>query len=171
METARGASSAVSAARVVHTLSPMGQKEAKVYGVPEERAGFFIRLDDAKANFTAPTKRTVWFERSGVTLPNGEDTVGVLEHVRLTKAERVGVAGPELESAIVAEVRRLEEAGGVVSATAFAEAHGGLDGPFGLPRERLRLAVEDMVERGLLQKVRVRVEGGRRPLDCLRTCV
>jgi hypothetical protein len=88
MDTARGASSNVSAARVVHTLNTMTEKEAKEYGIPETQASFYVRMDDAKANFSAPTKGTVWFKRSGVLMPSGKDEIGVLKHVTLGKLEK-----------------------------------------------------------------------------------
>jgi len=89
MDTARGASSNVSAARVVHTLNTMTEKEAKEYGIPQDQASFYVRMDDAKANFIAPTRGTVWFKRAGIKLAGGTDDIGVLRHVELGKIEKV----------------------------------------------------------------------------------
>lgn len=83
MDTARGASSVVSAARVAYTLNGMGSKDAAKYGLGEEK-GWYLRVDDAKANLTAPADKADWFKRVSVKLPNG-DWVGVLEYCDLSE--------------------------------------------------------------------------------------
>lgn len=82
-DTARGASSVVNAARVAHTLNGMGSKEAALYGLGEEK-GWYLRIDDAKANLTPPAGKAEWFKRVSVKLPNG-DFVGVLEYTNIQK--------------------------------------------------------------------------------------
>lgn len=80
-DSARGASSLISAARIAHTLANMSEDEAKKYSnVGDHR--LYVRLDNAKGNMSAPTEKTVWFRKLGVDLPNG-DRVGVLEKVEL----------------------------------------------------------------------------------------
>jgi hypothetical protein len=82
-DTARGASSVVNAARVAHTLNGMGSKEAALYGLGEEK-GWYLRVDDAKANLTPPADKAEWFKRHSIKLDNG-DYVGVLEYTNIQK--------------------------------------------------------------------------------------
>jgi hypothetical protein len=93
-DSARGASSLISAARIAHTLMTMSGKDAERLGVPADESRLYVRLDDAKANFSAPTDRTVWFKREGVLLPNASsplaqdaDRVGVLLRADLSQHE------------------------------------------------------------------------------------
>ena len=59
----------------------MGAKEAVNYDLVEEK-NWYLRVDDAKANLTAPASKADWFKRVSVELPNG-DFVGVLEYVNI----------------------------------------------------------------------------------------
>jgi hypothetical protein len=78
-EHARGASSLLAASRIAHTVTQMSKAEGEDFGVDP---AFYIRLDDAKGNFSAPGSQITWFKRTGFSLPNGDD-VGVLEAVKL----------------------------------------------------------------------------------------
>lgn len=77
MNTARGASSLINAARIAHTLSPMEKSEAKSFGISPDRSAWFVRLESAKANLSAPAASANWFEKVSVDLFNG-DQVGAL---------------------------------------------------------------------------------------------
>ena len=83
-DTARGASSLMSAARIAHTLSVMDEKDAKRFGIPDDRRKWYVRFDDAKLNLAPPAESAIWYERHSVKLPNGE-SIGVLEHVDLAR--------------------------------------------------------------------------------------
>ena len=87
-ETARGASSLISAARVAHTIDQMSAIEAESFGISEEAAGWYMRIDDAKSNMAAPADRVQWFVRRSIRLANGDD-VGTIEPVNLSKAPAV----------------------------------------------------------------------------------
>lgn len=75
MDSARGASSLVSAARIAHTLCHMNEKDAKTRGLEGERK-WYVRLDDAKANLAPPQDKEVWFRKHGQEV--GGEKVGVL---------------------------------------------------------------------------------------------
>lgn len=83
MNTARGASSLLGIARVVQTLYGMSSKDAERYGIKDENRHLYVRLDDAKANLSLASAEAKWFERIGVTIPNG-DEVGVLSPITLS---------------------------------------------------------------------------------------
>lgn len=82
MHTARGASALINAARIAHTIDTMEEKEAQNFGIEAEKACWYMRLDNAKANLQAPAERADWFKKVGVTLFNG-DSVGTIERVAL----------------------------------------------------------------------------------------
>lgn len=77
MDSGRGASSLVGAARIVFTLYNMDESTAKEYGVPEDEKHLYVRLDDAKGNMSLISNQAKWYIRESVTLANGE-SVGVL---------------------------------------------------------------------------------------------
>lgn len=76
MDSARGASALAGAVRSARTLSGMTEDEAEGFGVAERRS-WYLRIDNAKANMTAPADQTNWLERHSIELPNG-DHVGVI---------------------------------------------------------------------------------------------
>ena len=82
MDDGRGASALLSAARVGRNLNGMTDKDRAAVGAP--LAPFwYVRLDSTKANLSAPTDDTRWFEKISVELING-DGVGTLKPVELS---------------------------------------------------------------------------------------
>lgn len=90
MDTLRGASSILGVARIVLTLFNMSKQRAQEFGVGEDERWRYTGLNIAKANMTAATNQTFWFEKKaqavGVSDTNlvGED-VGVLVPVKLAR--------------------------------------------------------------------------------------
>ncbi len=78
MDSARGASALVNAARVAHVLQTMGETDATRFGVGHVNRSWYMRLDNAKANLQPPANTAHWFRKVSVDLPNG-DAVGVIE--------------------------------------------------------------------------------------------
>lgn len=84
VDRARGASALASAARIAHTFYSMSPKEAKLYGILSDRADWYARLDNAKANLSPPGAPTEWYEKKSVDLwINNPETVGTLEKASL----------------------------------------------------------------------------------------
>ena len=86
MDSARGASSLAGVIRVAHTLYGMSKGDAERLAVPEDERRFYLRLDDAKSNLSAPGGSPIWLKRESVTIANG-DEIGVLAPVDLTDRE------------------------------------------------------------------------------------
>ena len=76
MDTARGASSVVSAARVVLTVSTMDEAAAERLGIGPDQRRHFFRLDGAKSNYAELTDAE-WFERRSYTVGAADDSVAV----------------------------------------------------------------------------------------------
>lgn len=77
MNSARGASALASACRIASTLTTMTTKEADIFGLKPSEAPWYIRIDNAKGNMSAPATAVNWVRKESVTLPNG-DSVGTL---------------------------------------------------------------------------------------------
>ena len=77
INTARGAGAFAGAVRSARTVTPMSDKEAEVFEIESNRRSWYVRVDDAKGNMSAPASDAVWLERCSVELANG-DYVGVL---------------------------------------------------------------------------------------------
>ena len=80
---ARGASAISGAVRSARTISIMSDKEADACSVPQSKKNWYIRIDDAKGNMSAPAEKAVWLERQSITIDNGDefepgDSVGVV---------------------------------------------------------------------------------------------
>lgn len=77
INTARGAGALAGAVRSARTITPMSDGEADALGILPARRAWYIRVDDAKGNMSAPSSEAAWFERHTVELAQG-DYVGVL---------------------------------------------------------------------------------------------
>jgi hypothetical protein len=84
-DAGRGSSGIRDAGRLIYTLLPMSEDEAKIFNIdPVDRAAY-VRLDAAKVNITARTGKATWFRLVGVPLGNGTaeypngDTIQVAE--------------------------------------------------------------------------------------------
>ena len=77
INTARGAGALAGAVRSARTITPMSDKEAEGFDILPARRSWYVRVDDAKGNMSAPSADAVWFERHSVELVQG-DYVGVL---------------------------------------------------------------------------------------------
>jgi hypothetical protein len=73
----RGASALQGAARIVLTLTRMTEEEAEALQIPKEQRASFIRIDNAKANYT-PLGEVAWYQLQGQTIPNGEQVAAAL---------------------------------------------------------------------------------------------
>ena len=77
INTARGAGALAGAVRSARTVTPMSEKEATSFDIDPARRGWYVRVDDAKGNMSAPATEANWYERESVELSNG-DYVGVM---------------------------------------------------------------------------------------------
>jgi len=90
MDMGRGAGSLNGVARMVVTLYTLDTTTAKKYGVTEDEARKYIRLDDGKANMSLVAAEPRFFRREGVTIGGlGGEEVGVLRPVKLSRAKSV----------------------------------------------------------------------------------
>jgi len=95
VDMARGASSLKDAARVAHTLFPMSDSEAKEYGLHKSEQLRYVRLDDAKTNFSLKTAKPKWLYKKSVVIANGEE---------------IGVLAPHLlEAAVISKEEKAEK--------------------------------------------------------------
>lgn len=100
----RGASALQGAARIVLTLTRMTDEEAQALGIPPEQKSSFIRIDNAKANYT-PLGEAAWYQLTGQTIPNGEQVAAALPW---TPPDRIAALTGEMKLEIL---RLMLEAG------------------------------------------------------------
>ena len=100
----RGASALQGAARIVLTLTRMTEEEAEALGIPKEERSSFIRVDNAKANYT-PLGEVAWYQLQGQTIPNGEQVAAALPW---TPPDRIAALTGEMKVEIL---RLMLEAG------------------------------------------------------------
>jgi hypothetical protein len=85
-DAGRGGGAQIGVVRRAFTLAKMSKEEADDIGVPPERRHWYVRLDDAKSNITAPSEKTTWLQFKSVAVGNGNaiypdgDSVGILKH-------------------------------------------------------------------------------------------
>jgi hypothetical protein len=76
-DSARGASAIVYAARISLTLHGASRDDCDLYGIDEDQRSHYVRLDDAKMNYSLMRDRPQWLKRESVQVYQG-DVVGVL---------------------------------------------------------------------------------------------
>jgi hypothetical protein len=78
-DSARGASAIIGGARIVLTLTTMSEEDAEAFGIPKGRQSRaqYVRLDDAKQNYTA-IGDAQWYTKALYNLDNGEVVVAAL---------------------------------------------------------------------------------------------
>src|SRR5262249_16483878 len=64
-DAGRGSSGIRDAGRLVYTLTPMSQEEAKIFNIPTEDRFAYVRLDSAKVNLTVRSGKADWFRIIG----------------------------------------------------------------------------------------------------------
>ncbi len=84
MDIARGASGIVYKVRIAFTLLNASQEDAEEFGMQDGERGSWVRLDDAKMQYTLASDKPMWFHKEGVKIPSG-DVVGVLRYSPLEK--------------------------------------------------------------------------------------
>ncbi|MCP5364940.1 MAG: AAA family ATPase [Hyphomicrobiales bacterium] len=72
IDSARGASALIDAARIGLTLTSMDSGSAKDFGINENERRTYSRLDDGKTNLTVAEKAK-WFKMASVNLGNGTE--------------------------------------------------------------------------------------------------
>jgi hypothetical protein len=84
-DSGRGSSGIRDAGRLVYTLVPMSEAEAKIFDIDLENRATYVRLDPAKVNIAARSGKAEWFHIIGQPIgnatteyPNG-DTIQVVE--------------------------------------------------------------------------------------------
>lgn len=87
MDIGRGASSIVNASRIAYTLLNPSDEDTETYGFSQEEKYKYIRLDDAKMNFSLATDKATWFKREGVKIRSG-DVVGVVKYEDIKRSNK-----------------------------------------------------------------------------------
>jgi hypothetical protein len=67
----RGAGAQKDAARLVYTLTPMSEDDARPFGIGPEERRLLVRVDSAKVNIAPPSATATWFRLVSVRLGNG----------------------------------------------------------------------------------------------------
>lgn len=86
MDNARGGGAQLGVVRRMFTLAKMDENTAKEFGISPSLKRWYVRLDDAKTNITAPAESAEWFKFKSLSIGNGEnigdegDSIGVLVH-------------------------------------------------------------------------------------------
>ena len=84
-DSGRGSTGIRDAGRLIYTLAPMSEDEAKTFGIDVDERHSYIRLDAAKVNIAARSGHATWFHLIGVPIGNATakypagDTVQVAE--------------------------------------------------------------------------------------------
>ena len=84
-DSGRGSSGIRDAGRLIYTLTPMSEDEAKMHDIAPEERWSYVRLDGAKVNIAARSTKPTWFRLIGVSIGNATpeypagDTIQVVE--------------------------------------------------------------------------------------------
>ena len=84
-DAGRGASGVRDAARLVHTLCPMDEKEAQKFDISEGTRRYYVRLDSAKTNTAPPSEKAEWFRLVSVPLGNATAEYPAGDHIQVAE--------------------------------------------------------------------------------------
>ncbi len=144
-EIIRGSTGLPDGVRWVATLQKLRKDRADAYGIHEDEAGRYLRLDVPKSNYTAPFPG-MWLRREagGVLVPAELEKSGRSEDVRKAQKEYV---------AIVGRIQKLLQDEGPLTRTQI-RPHCGLAGALGAGDKTVRSVIERGVREGDLVDVR-----------------
>ena len=119
-EAGRGGGAQIGVVRRAFTIAKMSKEEASDIGVQPEKRHWYVRLDDAKSNITAPAEKTTWFKFKSVSIGNGNaiypdgDSVGVLKHTTIDsiKSDNGNVINAEEDRILQCIIEYSEKEGG-----------------------------------------------------------
>lgn len=72
-DSGRGSSGIRDAGRLVYTLAPMSEEEARAFNIATQDRSAYVRLDPAKVNIAARAIGATWFKIEGQPIDNGTD--------------------------------------------------------------------------------------------------
>lgn len=149
----KGSSALVQAARYARVMRTVGKQEAGLFGIDPTQAWRFIRMDDAKANHSAPDGRGKYIELKTVSLDNGAG---------LREADRIGVPvlwappdtalTPQLRADILAQLEQGPGGGRRYASHHNTEADRSavalIEGRMGVPRPRAKEVLDGLLRDG-----------------------
>jgi hypothetical protein len=107
----RGAGAFKDAARLVYTLAPMSEDEAKQFGIGADERRRLIRMDGGKVNIAAPAADAKWFRLIGVPIGNSTDLYPTGDDVQTIEVWEPPDFWAEISTAIANEILDKIEAG------------------------------------------------------------
>jgi hypothetical protein len=107
----RGASAMKDAARLVYTLTPMTEDEARKFDIPEEERKLYVRMDSGKVNIAPPMGKAKWFKLVGVSLNNGTPQYPSGDEVQTIERWRPPVAWDDLDDSVLNRILTAIDAG------------------------------------------------------------
>lgn len=119
MDSVRGGSAIVGAARSVLTLTAMSPDEARELNITESERRFYVRLDNAKANLAPRPEVAEWYRLNGQWLANGTDEYPDGDNVQYVTPWTPPEAADGLSPAIATDILRQIDRG-------FADEDGNL---------------------------------------------
>jgi hypothetical protein len=78
----RGASGIKDAGRLVYTLTPMSEEEARQFSIEQADRRFYVRLDSAKVNILPPARAAAWFKLVSIPIGNSTADYPAGDHVQ-----------------------------------------------------------------------------------------
>ncbi|TQE93494.1 MAG: AAA family ATPase [Spiribacter salinus] len=141
-EAIRGASGLVDGARWVGLMTTLRADEAKRYGVDEEEARWYARLDIVKGNYGPPWEG-VWLRKldGGVLAPT---------EMKATKQRDQEIKADEQYGKVLKETKRLIRKHGPMTRRHIRNNYAGTAGVFGVGEKNAMAAIERAVEAGEL---------------------
>jgi hypothetical protein len=161
IDDARGGSAIINAVRSGRVINRMTASEAEQANVPQDKRGFFIRLDIGKRNMAPPAKAT-WFDLENVELPNGDNVQVIVPWQFPGEVERVST---ELVDMVRALVKRQPYRVDTRSAKWLGIQIGqrlGLNINVTADIKKIQRVLGDLIKQKVLQKVEQRDEDTRK---------
>jgi hypothetical protein len=110
-DAGRGSSGIRDAGRLIFTLTPMSEADAKQYDVDMEDRHSFIRLDSAKLNIASRSGRATWFRIVSQSIDNSTDAYPSGDSVQVVTPWAPPALWGDLDNALLNKILDALEAG------------------------------------------------------------
>jgi hypothetical protein len=82
------------AGRLIYTLTPMSEDEAKRFDIEPDERHSYVRLDSAKVNIARPSEGATWFHLVGEPIGNGTEDYPSGDEIQVAKPWQPRKRGP-----------------------------------------------------------------------------
>jgi hypothetical protein len=103
-DAGRDSSGIRDAGRLIYTLTPMSEDEAKRFDIEPDERHSYVRLDSAKVNIARPSEGATWFHLVGEPIGNGTEDYPSGDEIQVAKPWQPPETWADLDNALLNKI-------------------------------------------------------------------